>query len=59
MIYLVGEDVSLNAQAVATSIDVATNNTAGTSAKSAPSFVAGFPGVSTVGQTYLIVDLKV
>jgi hypothetical protein len=39
-------------------MDLVTNNTLGTSAKMAPSFVSGFPGVSKIGQTYFIVDLK-
>jgi len=58
-IYLTAKDTHLNAMSSVQRVDLFTNNSLGTSARTAPVFYAGFPGATIYGNTYVFVNIKV
>lgn len=58
-VYVVGVDAEGNAMAIAQRMDVATNNTAGTSARAAPTLAPGYPRGTVFGGAYIYVSVVV
>jgi hypothetical protein len=58
-IYLAAKDTHLNVMATVQRVDLFTNNSLGTSARTAPVFYAGYPGATIYGNTYVFVNIKV
>jgi hypothetical protein len=58
-IYLTAKDTHLNVMSSVQRVDLFTNNSLGTSARTAPVFYPGFPGATIYGNTYVFVNIKV